>query len=351
MSSFAGAVRECVLANSRGAVLHSSRVAGSVVNRSSDRRIDDAVQQRELIDLIADRAAAAGGNNSPWAGLTYYRLDHPAPSHDEVVTSLSVCVVAQGRKRVQVGDRSHFCGPSDYFVMPQGARLVTDVLEATHDKPLLWIVLQIDPVLVAELLSEIEQSPGALPVPSEHPARREPAPVSPLGRELTGALLRFLRATDSDVDRRVLAPLALREAVYRVLRTAMWATLADAAHREMAGSRIATAITFMRAELDKPIKVQDMANHVSMSVSAFAHLFKATTGSAPYQYLKRLRLDRARVLLVEEHQTVSQACHTVGYGSVSHFITEFKRTYGDTPRSYANRLRRLGALHRSVAGR
>ena len=87
-------------------------MAGSVVNRSSDRRIDDTVQQGELIDLIADRATAEGGNNPPWAGLTYYRLDHPTTPHDEVVTSLSVCVVAQGRTRVQVDGQSHFCGPS-----------------------------------------------------------------------------------------------------------------------------------------------------------------------------------------------------------------------------------------------
>ena len=321
------------------------------MDRPSEARIDEAAHQSELRDHIAGRAAAEGANDSPWPGLTYYRLHSPTPPRDEVVTSLSICVVAQGRKQVQVDGQSHFCGPFDYFVMPQGARLATDVLEDSHDKPLLSIVLQIDPVIIAELLSQIEQCPQALPVPSEHPARREPAFVSPLGHELTGALLRFLCATDNELDRRVLAPLALREVTYRVLRTELWATLADAAHREMAGSRIAAAIAYMRDELEKPISVQDMANHVSMSVSAFAHLFKATTGSAPYQYLKRLRLDRARVLLVEEHQTVSQACHTVGYGSVSHFITEFKRTYGDTPRSYANRLRSLGALHTSLAAR
>ena len=127
--------------------------------------------------------------------------------------------------------------------------------------------------------------------------------------------------------------------------------LAEAAYLENAGNRITAAIAFMRDELDRPIRVEDMANHVKMSVSAFAHLFKATTGSAPYQYLKRLRLDRARALLVEENRAVSEACRAVGYSTVSHFITEFKRTYGETPRSYAGRLRRLGTLHSSPAAR
>ena len=175
--------------------------------------------------------------------------------------------------------------------------------------------------------------------------------MSPLGHELTGALLRFVRATDTDVDRHVLAPLALRETTYRVLRTGQGTALAEAAYLENAGNRITAAIAFMRDELDKPIRVEDMANHVSMSVSAFAHLFKATTGSAPYQYLKRLRLDRARALLVEENKAVSEACRAVGYSTVSHFITEFKRTYGETPRSYASRMRRLGTRHSPPAAR
>lgn len=310
----------------------------------------------ELVDLIAGRAVAEGSNESSWPGLTYYRFNGPARAHDEVLTSLSIYVIAQGHERVQLNDQTCVCGPSDFFVMAQGSRFVTDVLEASRDRPLLAVILQIDPVLAIELLSEIEQyfeRSASLPPPPEPntPPGSEPAYVSPLGHELTGALLRFVRATDTDVDRHVLAPLALRETTYRVLRTGQWAALAEAAYLENAGNRITAAIAFMRDELDKPIRVEDMANHVSMSVSAFAHLFKATTGSAPYQYLKRLRLDRARALLVEENQAVSEACHAVGYGSVSHFITEFKRMYGETPRSYASRLRRLGTRHSPLAAR
>ena len=312
----------------------------------------------ELVDLIAGRAVAEGSNESSWPGLTYYRFNGPALAHDQVVTSLSIYVVAQGRGRVQLNDRTSVCRPSDFFVLAQGARLVVDVLEASRDRPLLAAVLQIDPVLAVELLREIEQhsaSSASSPPPPvlepNAPPGSEPAWVSPLDHELAGALLRFARATDTDVDRHVLAPLALRETTYRVLRTGQGTALAEAAYLENAGNRITAAIAFMRDELDKPIRVEDMANHVKMSVSAFAHLFKDTTGSAPYQYLKRLRLDRARALLVEENKAVGEASHAVGYSTVSHFITEFKRTYGETPRAYAGRLRRLGTRHSPPAAR
>ena len=310
----------------------------------------------ELVDLVAGRAVAEGSNESSWPGLTYHRFDGPARAHDEVVASLSIHVVAQGRERVRVDDRTCVCGPSDFFVAAQGTRLVSDVIEASRDRPLLAVTLEIDPVLAIELLSEIEQclerlSPRPPPAAPDAPPGGEPTQVSPLGNELTGALLRFVRATDSDMDRHVLAPLAFREATYRVLRSGQWSALAEGAYLENAGDRITAAIAFMRDELGKPIRVEDMANHVSMSVSAFAHLFKATTGSAPYQYLKRLRLDRARALLVEENQAVSEASRAVGYSTVSHFISEFKRAYDETPRAYAARMRRLEARHAPVAAR
>jgi AraC-like DNA-binding protein len=74
-----------------------------------------------------------------------------------------------------------------------------------------------------------------------------------------------------------------------------------------------------------------------MSESAFAHLFKHCTGTSPYQFLKQLRLEHARGLLLENH-TVSEAARHVGYSGLSHFITEFKRYFGETPRSYLQRL-------------
>lgn len=308
----------------------------------------------ELVDLVAGRAVAEGSAGSSWPGLTYLRFDGPERRHDEVVASLSVCAVAQGRVRVELNDRVFVCGPAEFFVLAQGARFVAEALEACCDVPLLAVILRVDPALTTDLLGQIERhSEGSPPPPSEpggSPAG-EPSCVSPLGDGLAGALLRFVRATDDDLDRRVLAPLALREIIYGVLRSGRWAALAEAAHLESAGDRVAAAITFMRDGLAGPISVEDMADHVSMPVSTFAHLFKATTGSAPYQYLKRLRLDRARALLAEGNRAVGDVCRAVGYGSVSHFISEFGRAYGETPRSYAGRLRRLGAQSSPPAAR
>ena len=82
------------------------------------------------------------------------------------------------------------------------------------------------------------------------------------------------------------------------------------------------------------ITVADMAEQVSLSPSAFAHLFRDVTGKSPYQFVKELRLDRARELLIDGELPVAVVSKQVGYASSSHFISEFGRRFGMTPRAY-----------------
>jgi AraC-like DNA-binding protein len=83
-----------------------------------------------------------------------------------------------------------------------------------------------------------------------------------------------------------------------------------------------------------------LAEEVCMSESAFAHHFKQCVGTSPHQFLKLLRLEHARDLLLENH-TVSETGKRVGYASLSHFIKEFKRYFGATPRSYLQTLQKF----------
>jgi AraC-like DNA-binding protein len=93
-------------------------------------------------------------------------------------------------------------------------------------------------------------------------------------------------------------------------------------------------LEYVREHLSEPLTVADMAERVSLSPSAFAHLFRDVTGRSPYQFLKEMRLDRARELLVDGNFTVARISKEVGYTSVSHFISEFRGRFGVTPRAY-----------------
>ena len=157
-------------------------------------------------------------------------------------------------------------------------------------------------------------------------------------------VLRFLRAVKTNADRRVLAPLYLQELVYRVLQREQYARLLALAAAESASNPVSAVLEYMRAHLSEPLTVADMADLVSLSPSAFAHLFRDITGRSPYQFLKEMRLDRARELLVDGNFTVARISKEVGYASVSHFISEFRGRFGVTPRAYCD----ANALHREL---
>jgi AraC-like DNA-binding protein len=291
----------------------------------------------DLIAELSGRAPGEGGNAGAWPGLTIYRFMSPIGPTWEEIRSLSLCVIAQGRKAVTVDGARYEYDPFNYLVLSSHLHFQAEILEATPAEPFLSFVLQIDPSVVRQVTSDmLEQRAAAFPQRTAGSERTGPrALVSALDQELAGAVLRFLRSIDTGPDRRVLAPMYLREMVYRVLQREQYARLLAIAAAEAAGNPVSAALEYVRAHLSEPLTVADMAEQVSLSPSAFAHLFREVTGRSPYRFVKEMRLDTARELLIDGEFAVTRVAKEVGYGSVSHFISEFRARFGVTPRAYS----------------
>ena len=108
------------------------------------------------------------------------------------------------------------------------------------------------------------------------------------------------------------------------------------AAKQAGGNPVSAALTYVREHFSEPITVNDMAEQVNLSPSSFSHLFREVTGRSPYQFLKELRLDRARELLLDGRLSVTDVSRAVGYSSASHFIKEFRSRFGTTPRAYVD---------------
>ena len=289
----------------------------------------------DLVAELASMATEAGANTGLWPGLTVYRFTAPAGPTWEEIQSLSLCIVAQGRKAVTVGGETYLYDPFRYLVLSSHLHFQAEILEASFGRPFLSLVLQIDPALVRQVSSDmLERRTTAFRSPGAETRTTPGACVSALDQDLLGVVLRFLRAVKDTADRRVLAPLYLQELVYRVLQREQYARLLALAAAESASNPVSAVLEYMRAHLSEPLTVADLANLVSLSPSAFAHLFRDITGRSPYQFLKEMRLDRARELLVDGNFTVARISKVVGYASVSHFISEFRGRFGVTPRAY-----------------
>jgi AraC-like DNA-binding protein len=291
-----------------------------------------------LIAGLSARAPREGANTGAWPGLTIYRFTAPAGPTWEEIQSLSLCIVAQGRKAVTVDGATYKYDPFNYLVLSSHLHFQAEILEATPAIPFLSFVLQIDPSVVREVTSDMLD--GRATTFRHHAAENEPpdqsAFVSALDQELAGAVLRFLCSIDTGADRRVLAPMYLREMVYRVLQREQYARLLAIAASEAASNPVSAVLEYVREHLTEPLTVADMAEQVSLSPSAFAHLFREVTGRSPYRFVKEMRLDKARELLIDSQFPVARVSKEVGYGSVSHFISEFRARFGVTPRAYSD---------------
>ena len=135
-----------------------------------------------------------------------------------------------------------------------------------------------------------------------------------------------------------LAPVYEREILYRVLQGPHGWMLRDIAAPDSAMARVSLAIQYIRRDFAKPIRVETLAQHAAMSVSAFHRHFKAVTALSPLQYQKRVRLLQARTLLVANAKSVTRAAFEVGYESATQFSRDYARVFGLPPSRDAARI-------------
>lgn len=91
---------------------------------------------------------------------------------------------------------------------------------------------------------------------------------------------------------------------------------------------------FIEANLDRPIRLSDLADVAGLSVFHFVHVFKLATGSTPYHYLCERRIAYSCRLLIEDRLNIVEIAGACGFSSQSHFTSAFTKTMGISPGRY-----------------
>jgi AraC-like DNA-binding protein len=165
--------------------------------------------------------------------------------------------------------------------------------------------------------------------------------VSRLDSGLLDAVVRLVRLFDSPTEAPFLAPLVTREIIYRLLIGKQGDRLRHIAILSGYTPPIAKAITRLRKDFDQPLKIDDIARELGMSVSGFHHHFKAVTAMSPLQFQKQVRLQEARRLLLSEGLDAASAGYRVGYNDASYFNREYKKLFGVPPIRDVEQLRQV----------
>ena len=284
-------------------------------------------RDRRLAELLGDLARGEGFSPSRLPGVKFMRSTSPIV-RGQVSYDPSIVIVAQGRKRGYLGGQTFTYDANHYLVLSVPLPFECETV-ASPDGPLLGISIGVTPAVVAEIMMEMEK---ALPIPMGKP---QAIRANPLDDRMYDAAIRLVRALGSADEARILAPQVVREITYRVLCGEEGGTLRALAAPHTHFGQISRALQRIHTDYATPIDMASLASEAGMSISTFHAHFKAVTSSPPLQYLKTIRLHKARMLMVNEGQTASSACRLVGYESASQFNREFKRFFGDTPAAVA----------------
>ncbi|MFD8304460.1 AraC family transcriptional regulator N-terminal domain-containing protein [Streptomyces sp. NPDC059690] len=259
------------------------------------------------------------------------RPDPPSPSMSGTV----LAVIAQGAKRLALGDRVYEYGPGQYLVASVDLPVTGEFIQADSERPALGFGLTLDASVIAELL--LRAGPGDIPragaaVPSGIAVSDAPAP-------LLDAVVRLLRLLDEPRDRAVLAPLIKREILWRLITGEQGATVRQLGLADSGLSHVSRAVRWIREHYAEPFRVEDVARMSGMSASAFYRNFQAVTAMSPIQFQKQIRLQEARLLLATHPGDVTGVGRRVGYDNPSQFSREYRRQFGAPPSRDAARLR------------
>jgi AraC-like DNA-binding protein len=264
------------------------------------------------------------------------RPGEPRASTSGTVTA----VIAQGAKRLAIGERVYEYGPGQYLVASVDLPITGHYTRASTEEPALGFGLILRPSAIASLLLERDG-----PAASRPPRRPRPGPapagigVAAASPELLDAVVRMVRLLDTPGDRDMLAPLIEREILWRLINGPLGEGVRQAGLADSSLTHVSRAVRWISEHYSKPFRVADLARSCGMSTSAFHRNFHAVTALSPIQFQKQIRLQKSRLLLLTGADDVATVGYRVGYDSTSQFSREYRRQFGLPPGRDAARLR------------
>lgn len=283
-------------------------------------------QQNELTQRIKQHSSKDGVFETSIPSLFFIRYSNVSEPAYRVYKP-SLCVIAQGLKEVLLAQKRFIYGSSDYLIASMNLPVIGQVINASPEVPYLSFKLEFTQSQILEVMND-----SKLQINSKENAKRALF-VGQMESSLMDAILRLTRLLDKPDDIPFLAPLYIKEILYKLLHGPYGVTLGQIALEGSSSYRIRDAIEQIIQYYDQPLRVEELAEVAHMSVSTFHRNFKEVTAMSPIQFQKQLRLQEARRILLSESAEAADVAFRVGYESASQFSREYVRMFGAPPRT------------------
>ena len=288
--------------------------------------MDSAARQinEELKALLLRHMPVPGKYTTAIKGLTLSRRQE-INNADSCFGNPSVAAIIQGGKCALVGGEEYRYAEGQYCITGIDLPSVFHVLQPSAKAPFLAVILDLDSQILSRLVMELP------PADTASAGKGSGFTIGELDEDLLTCFLRLVRLLDKPEQIYVRAPMIITELHYLLLAGSWGERLRQLNTSGTQSNMIFQAVSWLKKNYTKPLRVEELAKLAHMSLSTFHRYFKEITGLSPLQFHKQLRLYEAQRLMVFENQKASSASMLVGYESEAQFHREYKRLFGRSP--------------------
>lgn len=239
---------------------------------------------------------------------------------------LCLILVLQGTKIGYLGNEVFKYDSKNYLVVPTTMPFECETI-ASKDEPFICMLVSIDKKVMYELIDSISKeevkncNKSQLGVFSDD--------ITP---QIEDIIYRLVKTLESKEESKILGDQIIRELLYRI-------SIGKNAHflRKMflntnIEAKISKSLRTIHDNFSQHLEIPELAKKEDMSVSSFHTHFKRITSHTPLQYIKKIRLNKAKEFIANQNFQVNETAYKVGYESISQFSKDFKAYYGYPPK-------------------
>lgn len=288
-----------------------------------------------MLELLKEQEIPDGSAvESTYPGVRFFKETRQVRRRP-MLYNPGLCIVASGAKVGHLGGQSFHYDADNYLVVSVTMPFESESFPG-EDEPLLGVYVDIDMGQLNDLIVQMDLQAEYSGMEDGYPLGIGP---SAMDGDMKDAVTKLLKALRTEREAEILAPGLMREIYYRALCGSQARVLYSLARGNNSFAQVMHVINLMDGSYNEKLDVQRLAESAHMSVSAFHKAFKEITADSPLQYLKKIRLSRAKDLIVQENMKAYLAADAVGYESPSQFSREFKRHFGQSPAEIIREMR------------
>ena len=293
--------------------------------------------QKELLEFVDKKYSISNINGevkTEIPNLDFY-FSNEKTQFNAIIYEPSLCIILQGKKAIDFGNEMYQYSPSEYLISSTHIPARVKILEATKNTPYASFRIKFKLEDIYEVIKNMNQKKLIINERSEKGLffnNMDEKLFEPIYR-----LVKLLEREEDEID--YLYPLIIKEILFILINDKSGYFLNKFAMEGTVSNKIVKAISDIKDNFNEKLNVKELARNIDMSESSLYQNFKTITSMSPIQFQKKIRLEEAKLMLINQNIEASEVAFSVGYESPSQFSREYSRMFGMSPKAHAQYLR------------